>query len=146
LTALALAFAGGITLAIQNLILSAIAARGLTFPLVLLLNTLVGMALLLAINLALSGATFVSAVAAAWKPWFLLPGLLGTFVVFCMVFGYSRAGAAAPTIGLIAGQVIAAVILDAMQIGPSSRPLSPLSALGAALVAAGAILFVLARR
>ena len=146
MSALALAFAGGITLAIQNLILAAIAARGVAFPAVLLLNTLVGLALLLAINVSMTGTTFVGSVAAAWKPWFLLPGLLGTFVVFCMVFGYSRVGAAAPTIGLIAGQVLAALLLDALQIGPSSRPISPMSALGAALVAAGAIVFVVARR
>ena len=146
MNALALALIGGMALAIQNLILSAIAARGLAFPTVLLLNTLVGIALLLPVNFALSGTTFVSAVATAWKPWFLLPGLLGTFVMFCMVFGYSRAGAAAPTVGLIAGQVLAAVALDALQIGPGSRPLSLIGVIGAALVATGAILVVLARR
>jgi len=144
--ALALALVGGIALAIQNLLLSAIAARGLAFPLVLLLNTLVGLALLLTLNLVLTGTTFVGTVTTAWKPWFLLPGLLGTFVMFCMVFGYSRAGAAAPTVGLIAGQVLAAIALDALQIGPGSRPLSLTGAIGAALVAAGAILVVLARR
>lgn len=146
MNALALAILGGMVLAVQNLVLSAIAARGLAFPVVLLLNTLVGLALLLAINLAMSGTTFVGAIVSAWQPWFLLPGLLGTFVVFCMVFGYSRAGAAAPTIGLIAGQVLAALALDAMQIGPGSRPISPASTIGALLVAAGAIVFVLARR
>jgi bacterial/archaeal transporter family-2 protein len=146
MNAIALALTAGIALAVQNLVLSAIAARGLTFPLVLLLNTLVGLALLLAINLATSGIAFVGDVAAAWKAWFLVPGLLGTFVVFCMVFGYSRAGAAAPTVGLIAGQVLASVALDAMQIGPGSRPLSVAGVIGAVLVAAGAILVVLARR
>jgi transporter family-2 protein len=144
--AFALAVAAGITLALQNLILSSMAARGLAFPMVLLLNTLVGLALLLTLNLAMSGMSFAGQIAAAWKPWFLVPGLLGTFVVFCMVFGYSRAGAAAPTIGLIAGQVLASIALDAMQAGPGSRPLSPASVLGAALVAAGAIVVVLARR
>ena len=146
MNALVLALIGGMALALQNLILSAIATRGLAFPTVLLLNTLVGLALLLTINLALTGATFVGTVASAWKPWFLLPGLLGTFVMFCMVFGYTRAGAAAPTVGLIAGQVLAAVALDALQIGPGSRPLSMTGVIGAALVAAGAILVVLARR
>ena len=146
MNALALALVGGIALAIQNLVLSAIAARGLAFPLVLLLNTLVGLALLLTLNLVLTGTTFVGTVTTAWKPWFLLPGLLGTFVMFCMVFGYSLAGAAAPTVGLIAGQVLAAIALDALQIGLGSRPLSLTGAIGAALVAAGAILVVLARR
>jgi len=144
--AVALALAAGIALAVQNLVLSGIAARGLAFPLVLLLNTLVGLALLLTINLATTGTSFIGAMATAWKPWFLVPGLLGTFVVFCMVFGYSRAGAAAPTVGLIAGQVLASVVLDAMQIGAGSRPLSATSVIGAVLVAAGATLVVLARR
>jgi len=112
----------------------------------LLLNTLVGLALLLAINLFSSGLAFVGDVATVWKTWFLVPGLLGTFVVFCMVFGYSRAGAAAPTVGLIAGQVLASLVMDALQIGPGSRQPSIAGALGAVLVAAGAILVVLARR
>jgi len=146
MNAIALAFAGGIVLAVQNLVLSAMAARGLAFPAVLLLNTLVGVVLLLAINAATSGAGFVGAIAATWQPWFVLPGLLGTFVVFCMVFGYTRAGAVAPTIGLIAGQVLAALALDALQVGPGSRPLSIGGLLGALMVAGGAMLVVLARR
>lgn len=146
MNALALAFVGGIALAVQNLILSAIAARGLAFPAVLLLNTLVGLALLLSLNLATSGTALVGNVASTWEAWFLLPGLLGTFVVFCMVFGYGRAGAAAPTIGLIAGQVLASITLDALRIGPGSRELSPASVIGAALVAAGAVVLVTARR
>ena len=141
-----LALIGGVALAVQNLVLSAIAARGLAFPLVLLLNTLVGLTLLLAINVATSGTAFIGALATAWRFWFLVPGLLGTFVVFCMVYGYSKAGAAAPTVGLIAGQVLASVVLDAMHVGPGARPLSATGVLGAALVAAGAILVVLARR
>jgi transporter family-2 protein len=146
MNAIALALAGGFALAVQNLILSAIVARGLAFPVALLLNTLVGLALLLAINLATAGPALVGNVAAAWKPWFLLPGLLGTFVVFCMVFGYSRAGATAPTVGLIAGQVLASIALDAMQVGPGSKPMSASSLLGAGLVVAGAVLVVLSRR
>jgi transporter family-2 protein len=146
MNAVALALAAGIALAIQNLVLSNIAARGLAFPMVLLLNTLVGLALLAGINFAMTGTAFVGAVTAAWKWWFLLPGLLGTFVVFSMVFGYSVAGAAAPTVGLIAGQVLASLALDAMRIGPGSRPPGLLGVTGAALVAAGAILVVLSRR
>lgn len=146
MNALVLALAGGIALAIQNLVLSSIVARGLAFPLVLLLNTLVGLTLLLTLNLALAGTAFVGVVGAAWKWWFLLPGLLGTFVMFCMVFGYSTAGAAAPTIGLIAGQVLASLVLDALLIGPGSRQPAPLGIVGAALVALGAILVGLSRR
>ena len=146
MNAAALAFLGGIALATQNLVLAAMAARGLAYLSVLLLNTLVGLGLLLALNFAVSGTAFAGAIASAWRPWFLLPGLLGTFVVFCMVFGYGRAGAAAPTVGLIAGQVLAAVALDAVRVGPTSRPLSAASVIGALLVAAGAAVFVLARR
>jgi len=145
-TAVGLALVAGIVLAVQNLLLSTMATRGLAFPAVLLLNTLVGMALLLTLNIAATGAAFVGSIGAAWKTWFLVPGLLGTFVVFCMVFGYSRAGAAAPTIGLIAGQILASIALDAMHVGPASRPVSSLSVIGAVLVATGAVLFVVARR
>jgi transporter family-2 protein len=134
---------GGVALALQNLVLAAIVARGLAFPAVLMVNTIVGLALLLAINLATAGPAFVGAVAGKWQTWFLLPGLLGTFVVFCMVFGYSRAGAAAPTIGLIAGQLLGSVALDAL--GATGRTPSTSALLGAALVGAGAVLVVLAR-
>jgi len=44
------------------------------------------------------------------------------------------------------GQVLAALALDALQIGPGSRPVSAAGVIGALLVAAGAVLFVLARR
>ncbi len=144
--AIGLALAGGFLLALQNLVLSSLAARGLAFPAVLLLNTLVGLVLLLSINVATTGSAFVGHITAAWTPWYLVPGLLGTFVVFAMVFGYSRVGAAAPTIGLIAGQILAAFLIDALQVGPTSRPLSLMSVLGAVLVAAGAAVVVLARR
>lgn len=144
--AIGLALAGGFVLALQNLVLSSLAARGLAFPAVLLLNTLVGLALLLSINVATTGTAFVGQITAAWTPWYLVPGLLGTFVVFAMVFGYSRVGATAPTIGLIAGQILAAIALDALQVGPSSRPLSLAGVLGALLVAAGAVIVVLSRR
>lgn len=146
MNALALALAGGVALAVQNLILAAIVARGLAFPVALLLNTLVGLVLLVAINVVLAGPALIGEIVAAWKPWFLLPGLLGTFVVFCMVSGYARAGAVAPTVGLIAGQVLASIALDAMLAGPGNRALTPAGLLGAALVLAGAVVVVLARR
>jgi bacterial/archaeal transporter family-2 protein len=144
--AIGLALAGGIVLALQNLVLASLAARGLAFPVVLLLNTLVGVALLLSINVATTGTAFVGHITAAWTPWYLVPGLLGTFVVFVMVYGYSRAGAAAPTIGLIAGQILAAIALDVLQVGPTSRPLSLAGVLGAVMVAAGATIVVMSRR
>jgi transporter family-2 protein len=144
--AIGLALAGGVLLALQNLLLSSLAARGLAFPAVLLLNTLVGLALLLSINIATTRMAFVGQITAAWTPWYLVPGLLGTFVVFALVFGYSRVGAAAPTIGLIAGQILAAIALDVLQVGPSSRPPTLSGLLGALLVAAGATLVVWSRR
>lgn len=144
--AVGLALAGGFVLALQNLLLSSLAARGLAFPAVLLLNTLVGLVLLLSINVATTGSTFVDQITSAWTPWYLVPGLLGTFVVFAMVFGYSRVGATAPTIGLIAGQILAALVIDALHVGPTSRPLSWAGVLGTLLVAAGAALVVWSRR
>lgn len=146
MVALALALTAGVVLAIQNVVLSSLAGRGLPFPAVLLLNTLVGFALLMSINVATTGAGFIDQIRGAWTPWYLVPGLLGTFVVFAMVFGFSRVGAAMPTIGLIAGQILAAVAIDAFKLGPTSRPLSLTGTLGALLVAAGAIIVVWSRR
>jgi hypothetical protein len=49
-------------------------------------------------------------------------------------------------VGLIAGQVLASLALDALLAGPGGKSLTPASVLGAGLVLAGAILVVLARR
>lgn len=46
------------------------------------------------------GPGVVLLVAQAWRWWFILPGLLGSFAVFALLTGYTRVGAAMPTVAL----------------------------------------------
>jgi transporter family-2 protein len=140
-----LALSGGVTLAIQNLLLAGMVGRGLASITALALNSLVGVTLLLVINLAWHGTAVVGTVAQSWQPWFLLPGILGTFVVFAMLIGYTRAGATIPTASLITGQLLAVALIDQFRAqGPG--PLGPLGWLGIALLIAGATLVIFAPR
>lgn len=143
--ALALVFVGGVALAVQNLLLASMVARGLAQITALALNSIVGVVLLLALNAAWLGRGAAQATAGAWQWWFVLPGLLGTFVVFALLAGYTRVGAAAPTVALIAGQVLAAVALDAAGFTTRAAPLGALGWLGVVLFLAGAALVVASR-
>jgi bacterial/archaeal transporter family-2 protein len=144
--ALALVFVGGAAIALQNLLLASMVARGLPQITALALNSIVGVALLLVLNARWYGRIAMAATAGAWQWWFLLPGLLGTFVVFAMLAGYTRVGAAAPTVALISGQVIAAVALDELGLTARSMPLGPLGWLGVLLFVLGAALVVASAR
>lgn len=144
--ALALVFVAGGALAVQNLLLAAMVARGLAHTTALALNSIVGVLLLLVLNAAWYGRSAVAATAFAWQWWFVLPGLLGTFVVFALLAGYTRAGAAAPTVALIAGQVLAAVALDALGLTARPAQLGALGWLGVALFIGGATLVAVSTR
>lgn len=136
--------AAGIAQALQNLLLGAMLARGLPPVAALALNSAVGLALLLGLNLMLYGPAMASTVTQAWRWWFLLPGLLGTLVVFALLLGYARLGATIPSATVIAGQLLAAAALDAAGLTARSAPMGPTTWLGLALLLAGALLVLLA--
>jgi bacterial/archaeal transporter family-2 protein len=144
--ALGLVFAAGVAMAVQNLLLAAMVGRGLGSVTALAVNSAVGLALLAVVNAAAYGSSAGSSVALAWRWRFVLPGMLGTFVVFAVLFGFRTIGATQPVVAAIAGQVLAAVTLDA--IGVTSRPgtLTPMGWIGAALFVAGACMVVMSRR
>jgi transporter family-2 protein len=137
---------GGAALAIQNLLLSGMVARGLGPITALAMNSAVGIVLLLGLNMAIYGADAGMRLTQTWQWWFLLPGLLGTFVVTVLLFGYTKAGAAMPTVALIAGQVITACLLDIG--GVSSRPIrfTALTWLGLAMFIGGTALFFVSQK
>ena len=84
-------------------------------------------------------------VAHAWRWWFILPGLLGTFAVFALLTGYTRLGAATPTVALIAGQVLTALLLDLAGLTLRPGALTPAGWAGIALFVVGAALFLYSR-
>lgn len=104
--------AAGALLPLQNLLLAAMVSRGLSPITALALNSIVGVILLVALNLVLYGPTAIAATARSLQIWFVLPGVLGTCVVFAVLSGYTRLGATLPTIFLIVGQLAASVLLD----------------------------------
>lgn len=104
--------AAGALLPLQNLLLAAMVSRGLGSVTALAINSVVGVVLLAALNLALYGPAVLATAARNWQVWFVLPGVLGTCVVFAVLSGYTRLGATLPTICLIAGQLTASVLLD----------------------------------
>ena len=93
--AILLAIAGGAAIAIQNAIMVAVVGRGVGFSGTLIVNSAIGLLLLAGIETIRSGPGFPVDILAHAKPWFILPGLLGTFFVFAGVFGYRHLGAAA---------------------------------------------------
>jgi bacterial/archaeal transporter family-2 protein len=141
----ALVLLAGASLSLQNLILSAMVARGLGQITALALNSAVGLVLLVGVNLALLGPGVVPLVAHAWRWWFILPGLLGTFAVFALLTGYTKVGAATPTVALIAGQVLTALVLDLAGLTVRPGALTPAGWAGIALFVVGGALFLYAR-
>ncbi len=121
-------------------------ARGLNHITALAVNSALGILLLVLVNFALYGPGVAATVARAWEWWFLLPGILGTFAVFAVLYGWTHVGATVPTVSLIAAQIVAAALIDQMLRPANARPLEPLGWVGIVLVVAGAALVMMNRR
>jgi transporter family-2 protein len=139
-SAILLALAGGAALAIQNVIMAAVVGRGVGFIGTLFINSAVGLIVLAAMETIRSGPAFALDIAAQAKPWFVLPGLLGTFFVFAGVFGYRHLGAAPTIMLIVAAQLAMGIALDALGLTGGARPIEVQTLVGAALLVAGAFL------
>ena len=135
----------GVTLVIQNLLMVRITASVSTVIITLLVNSGVGLVLLLSTLLVRNGPAGLVEVAGAFKPWFLLPGLLGTFFVFASIQGYQHVGAAVTISTLVASQMVAGLLADGLKSGVSWPRIEPLAALGAVLLVAGVFLIARSR-
>ncbi|OQP87198.1 hypothetical protein BTR14_07210 [Rhizobium rhizosphaerae] len=136
---LLLVAAGG-ALVLQNLAMSAVAARASSLLIPLLLNSITGLCLFLGLLLWQAGPAGLKELAqvADWRAF--LPGLLGSFFVLASLMGYQRLGAASTIALLIASQLACGLLADAIRFGPAS--LKPMTLFGALLLAAGAALVV----
>ncbi len=139
LATLLLLAAAGCGLVAQNLLMSRIAGGGAILP-ALLANSAVGLALIVAAGSGWYGSAFIADTAARFRSWWILPGVLGTLFVFASVAGYRQLGAAATSAVLIAVQLAAALMADALGLGPALRPVGLTQWLGAALLVLGATL------
>lgn len=133
-----LVFLAGMALPAQNLMLASMVGRGLAYSTALLLNSLVGLVLLVALNLLLYRGEFISSVTDTWVAWHVVPGLLGTGVVFALLLGFRGVGAVLTTVALITGQVLAATAIDHWRVASTSAQWSGLTWFGLMLFVVGA--------
>ena len=130
----------GVLLVIQNLLMVRITASVSTVLVTLVLNSGVGLVLLVAVLTAKGGIGATTEALHTFKPWYLLPGLLGSFFVFASIMGYQRVGAAATIATLVASQLIAGLVADSFRSGDATFRIEPGSLLGAVLLMVGAVL------
>jgi transporter family-2 protein len=133
----AMLVAAGVALVVQNAVMMRIAAASGVLV-ALALNSAIGLAALLLALVGRNGLGGLLDLAGAFRPWALLPGLLGSFFVFASVQGY-RTLRAAPTIAvLVASQLAAGLTSDAIATRFHNVAMRPLA--GAALLVVGAML------
>lgn len=136
----ALLVSAGLCLVLQNLLMVRITLSASTVLVALVINSAVGLTLLLGLLLIRSGPGGVAEAVSALRPWALLPGLLGSFFVFAGILGYQRLGAA-PTIAiLVASQLAAGLAADYVRFGDQALPAHGTSIIGAVLLVTGAFL------
>lgn len=136
--------AAGVALVVQNLLMVRITETVSTVVITLVINSSMGLALLLAVLLLRNGMNGLTEAIGAVRPWSILPGLLGSFFVFAGIMGYQRIGAAATIAILVASQLTVGLLVDASRADASALQDNALPFLGAALLVLGA--FLIARR
>ena len=130
--------AAGIGLVVQNTLMVRITEASSTILIAMLLNSLVGIALFVAILLIKHGVSGFHELAAQVRWWTLLPGLLGSFFVFASISGYQHIGAATTIAVLVASQLIGGLALDVLRCPTIPWRALPGPAIGALLLVIGA--------
>jgi len=131
---IALLIAAGAALVLQNLLMVQISSGVSTVLVALLLNSAVGLGILLTLLLARSGLAGLGEVFATLRYWSVLPGVLGSFFVFASISGYQQLGAAAAISVLIASQLVVGLGVDLFRSGGIGLS----SVVGAVLLVCGA--------
>lgn len=134
----ALLAAAGAALVAQNLLMTRISADASTILIPLVMNSAVGLVLLLALLVGRSGLPGIHEAIASFKFWSLLPGLLGSFFVFASILGYQRLGATATIATLVASQLVVGLLVDIAKSGGIRGYETAMA--GAVLLATGAVL------
>jgi bacterial/archaeal transporter family-2 protein len=123
LPALLLVLCGGVAFAVQapiNAALARVLGHGVAAAAV---SFGVGFACLLAATLLLAGPGPFAGLSRA-APWMLVGGALGGFVVFTTLTGVPSLGVVTTVAALVAGQMLAALVLDAT--GAFGAPIHPI--------------------
>lgn len=135
-----LLIAAGAAIVGQNLLMSIMAASASSILVPLILNSAVGLVALVSLLVWREGGDGLANIAASFRPWNLLPGLLGSFFVFASILGYSRLGAA-PTIAiLVSSQLAFGLLADVLRVTHTGN--HGMMFLGVGLLLTGALLIV----
>ncbi|MDU4307641.1 MAG: DMT family transporter [Serratia marcescens] len=137
---LLLLIAAGMGLVVQNLLMVRITESVSTILITLVINSSVGLLLLVGLLLAKNGLGAVAEVTGAARWWMLLPGLLGSLFVFAGILGYQKLGAAATISILVASQLCMGLLADVYRAGPAALRENLPALVGALLLVAGAYL------
>lgn len=132
--------AAGAALVMQNLIMVHITEQVSTVLITLLINSGVGLVLLLSALLLRNGINGVTETVSAIRPWVILPGLLGSFFVFSGIVGFQKVGATTTIAVLVASQLITGLLADSWRSGLSQARPCFLTIIGAGLLIVGAVL------
>jgi uncharacterized membrane protein YdcZ (DUF606 family) len=130
----------GVAAVIQYAVMSAMIGRGLSFGTALLFNSCVGLLLLIGIELARVGPTFLNQAMMRFEYWFVFVGMLGTAFVFLVLFGLRTIGASTAIAILFATQLFAALLLDMSGWLPVAFAVSGRRILGISLTLFGVVL------
>lgn len=134
--------AASAALVTQNLLMAKITGEASFVLVALVLNSAVGLVLLIALLLRKAGVSGIGEIAGMFRLWFVIPGLLGTFFVFASITGYRNLGAA-PTIAmLVASQLIFGLAWDISRSEDVTFHGIMVAALGAGLLICGVFIIV----
>jgi bacterial/archaeal transporter family-2 protein len=132
--------AGGIALVIQNTLMARITHSASTVLIALVLNSAVGLVLLISLLAGKSGSSGFYELLLSFKGWMLLPGILGSFFVFTGITGYQNIGASRTIAILVASQLVAGLGYDIYRSGTESLLKNLPAIIGAVFLVAGAFL------
>lgn len=132
--------AGGIALVIQNTLMTRITHSASTVLIALVLNSAVGLVLLISLLAGKTGASGFHELLQSFKGWMLLPGILGSFFVFTGITGYQNIGASRTIAILVASQLVAGLGYDIYRSGTESLLKNLPAIIGAVFLVAGAFL------
>ncbi|WP_233848933.1 DMT family transporter [Paraburkholderia sp. HD33-4] len=138
---IALLVAAGIAVVVQNVLMVRITETVSTVLITLVINSSIGLALLLTTLLMRSGLNGILEAVSAVRPWAILPGLFGSFFVFAGIIGYQKVGAAATIAVIVASQLVAGLLFDTFKTATLEAPrISVPSVLGVGFLVLGAVL------
>lgn len=132
----------GAALVTQNVLMAKISGATSGVLVALAMNSAVGITIFVILLAVRNGPGFITDLAGVFRPWFLIPGLLGSFSIFSSILGYQRLGAASTISIIVTSQLLFGLLYDLSRVEKISLQNALTSLLGGLLLVTGAILIV----